>query len=198
MKTHSQKNETQPVTDGLTGSRREILLQGAALLSASVFAANPDTAAAAPSNARRGAKSLYDRLGGIFAIAAVVDYFSDEIINDPVAGARSANPALREWHTKQLDRLPGLKFMRTLWVAVVSGGPFKYTPTRPGRTNLGLENAHKNLRISPSEFDAVARVLSRSLDHFKVPQREKSEVLDAFAAHKNEVTQGWREARRHR
>lgn len=196
MKTDRQNNETQPATDGLTGSRREILFQGAALLSAGLFAANPDTAAAAPN--KRGTKSLYDRLGGIFAVAAVVDYFSDEIIKDPVAGARSANPALREWHTKQLDRLPGLKFMRTLWVAAVAGGPFKYTPTRPGRTNLGLENAHKNLRISPSEFDAVARVLERSLDHFKVPRRERSEVLAAFAAHKNEVTQGWREARRRR
>lgn len=198
MENRSQDDELQPETDGLAGSRRELLLQGAALLSAGVLAASADTAAAAPSSAKPGEKSLYERLGGIFAIAAVVNYFSDEIINDPVAGARSANPALREWHTKQLGRLPGLKFMRTLWVAAVSGGPFKYTPTRPGRTNLGLENAHKNLRISPSEFDAVAGVLSRSLDHFKVPTREKSEVLAAFAAHKNEVTQGWREAQRGR
>ena len=138
------------------------------------------------------AKSLYDRLGGIFAIAAVVNYFSDEIIKDPVAGARSANPKLREWHTKQLDRLPGLKFMRTLWVANVTGGPFEYTPVRPGSTKLGLENAHKDLKITSAEFDAVAGVLSRSLDHFKVPAKEKGEVLAAFAAHKDEVTRGSR------
>lgn len=198
MKNDFQDNELQSEANGSTGSRREVLLHGAALLStASVLAAGSTTADAAP-RGKPGAKPLYDRLGGIFAIAAVVNYFSDEIIKDPVAGARSANPALRQWHTKQLDRLPGLKFMRTLWVAAVSGGPFKYTPTRPGRTNLGLENAHKNLRISPGEFDAVAGVLSRSLDHFKVPQPEKSEVLAAFAAHKNEVTQGWREAHRGR
>jgi hemoglobin len=84
--------------------------------------------------------------------------------------------------------------MRTLWVAKVSGGPFEYTPTRPGSTNIGLEEAHRNLRISPREFDAVAGVLSRSLDHFAVPQREKSEVLAAFAAHKGEVTRGWQDA----
>jgi len=138
--------------------------------------------------------SLYARLGGIFAIAAVVDHFSDAIIRDPIAGARSANPALRRWHTRQLDRLPGLKFMRTLWVAAVSGGPFHYTPTRPGASNLGLEAAHASLRISPREFDAVAAVLTRSLDHFHVPAAEKQEVLAAFAAHKNEVTQGWRAA----
>jgi len=198
MENRSHNDDLQTEADGLTGSRREVLLHGAALFStAGVLAAGSIPANAAP-RGKPGAKPLYDRLGGIFAIAAVVNYFSDEIIKDPVAGARSANPALREWHTKQLDRLPGLKFMRTLWVAAVSGGPFKYTPTRPGSTNLGLENAHKNLRISPGEFDAVAGVLSRSLDHFKVPQREKSEVLAAFAAHKNEVTQGWRGTHRGR
>ena len=42
--------------------------------------------------------------------------------------------------------------------------------------------------------DAVAGVLSRTLDHFSVPAREKGEVLSAFAAHKNEVTKGWRDA----
>jgi len=141
-----------------------------------------------------GDQTLYARLGGIFAIAGLVDYFSDQIIQDPVAGARSANPQLREWHTRHLERLPGLKFMRTLWVAKVSGGPFEYSPVRPGATNLGLENAHEDLRISPAEFDGVAGVLSRSLDRFHVPAREKSEVLGAFAAHRDEVTKGWRDA----
>lgn len=181
---------------GIEGTRRDIL-QTAMLLSAAAVAgtlAAPALAAAQGTPAPSADKSLYDRLGGIFAIAAVVDYFSDEVVKDPVAGARSKNPALREWHTKQLGRLPGLKFMRTLWVANISGGPFQYTPTRPGSTNLGLENAHENLRISPTEFDAVAGVLSRTLDHFSVPAREKSEVLTAFAAHKNEVTKGWRDA----
>ena len=45
--------------------------------------------------------SLYDRLGGAFAIAAVVDHFSDAIVRNPVVGQASQNPALREWHTKQ-------------------------------------------------------------------------------------------------
>jgi len=187
----------------LTG-RRDILRNGAMLSAAAVavpFAAAcsraaDQSAATAEQPAKASGDSLYDRLGGIFAIAGVVNYFSDQIIDDPVAGARSSNPALREWHTKQLDRLPGLKFMRTLWVANVSGGPFQYTPTRPGNTNLGLEEAHRNLKISPKEFDAVAAVLSRSLDHFAVPKQEKSEVLAAFAAHKSEVTKGWQDAQK--
>jgi hemoglobin len=135
-------------------------------------------------------KSLYERLGGVFAIAAVVDHFSDAVVKNPIVGQESKNPQLREWHTKNLDRLPGLKFMRTLWVCDVSGGPFKFTATKPGATPLGLEEAHRDLRISPAEFDEVAAELGRSLDQFKVPQREKDEVLAAFAAHKDEVTAG--------
>jgi hemoglobin len=137
--------------------------------------------------------SLYERLGGVFAIAAVVDRFSDAVIDDPVAGKGSANPALHEWHTQSLARLPGLKFMRTLWLCDVAGGPLDYMGTKPGATQIGLEEAHRALRIAPNEFDAVAGVLSRTLDEFGVPQREKDEVLAAFAAHKGEVTEGARE-----
>ncbi len=135
-------------------------------------------------------KSLYERLGGVFAIAAVVDHFSDAVVKNPIVGKNSKNPALRAWHTKNLGRLPGLKFMRTLWVCAAAGGPFKYTPTKPGKTELGLEEAHRGLRISPEEFDEVAAELGRTLDFVKVPGREKKEVLAAFAAHKNEVTAG--------
>ena len=135
--------------------------------------------------------SLYERLGGVFAIAAVVDHFSDAIVKNPLVGQQSANPALREWHTNNLGRLPGLKWMRTLWVCEVAGGPQKYVATRPGSTDLGLEEAHRNLRISPDEFDEVAAELGRTLDAVGVPEREKGEVLGAFAAHKGEVTEGY-------
>ena len=135
-------------------------------------------------------KSLYDRLGGVFAIAAVVDHFSDAVVQNPLVGRTSKNPALREWHTKNLDRLPGLKFMRTLWVCSVAGGPQEYTATKPGKTTVSLEQAHREFRITPAEFDEVAAELGRTLDFFKVPKREKDEVLGAFAAHKNEVTEG--------
>ena len=134
--------------------------------------------------------SLYERLGGVFAIAAVVNQFSDALIQDPIVGQGSSNPALRDWHSNSLGRLPGLKFMRTLWVCEVAGGPFQFSATRPGHNALGLEEAHRDLRISGPEFDEVAAVLGRTLDSFGVPEREKGEVLAAFAAHKGEVTEG--------
>jgi hemoglobin len=136
-------------------------------------------------------QSLYDRLGGVFPIAAVVDHFSDAVLENPKVGKDSPNPALREWSRNQPERLPGLKWMRTLWVCAAAGGPQQYVATKPGADPMGLENAHMNLHISPEEFDAVAAELANSLDHFGVPDREKNEVLDAFAAHKNEVTAGY-------
>ena len=135
-------------------------------------------------------KTLYERLGGVFAIAAVVDHFSDAIVKNPIVGQASKNPALRDWHIKQLGRLPGLKFMRTLWICNVAGGPFEYVGTKPGTTVLGLEAAHRELRVSSEEFDEVAAELGRTLDFVGVPTKEKGEVLAAFAAHKSEVVEG--------
>jgi hemoglobin len=51
--------------------------------------------------------SLYERLGGVFAIAAVVNHFSDAVVKNSIVGQKSRNPQLREWHTKNLGRLPG-------------------------------------------------------------------------------------------
>lgn len=170
-----------------TSITRRSVVAGLAMTAVPLSLARTDKAYAQDKQASRE-KSLYERLGGVFAIAAVVDHFSDAVVKNPIVGQESKNPRLREWHTKRLERLPGLKFMRTLWVCDVSGGPFKFTATTPGATPLGLEEAHRNLRISPTEFDEVAAELGRSLDHFKVSKRAKAEVLEAFAAHKDEVT----------
>ena len=135
-------------------------------------------------------KSLYERLGGVFAIAAVVDHFSDALIRNPKVGQGSPNRALDAWSTAQLDRLPGLKFMRTLWVCEVAGGPQRFVATEPGRSPLGLEEAHREFAITPAEFDEVAAELQRSLTTLGVPEKETNEVLAAFAQHKGEVTEG--------
>ena len=127
-------------------------------------------------------KSLYERLGGDFAIAAVVDHFSDQLLKNPKIV--NANPELNEWHTEEFkQRLPGLKFLRTLWVCAVAGGPFQYT-------GEPLRDAHFHLHIPPEVFDEVAAELGLALDHFKVPEREKQEVLAAFAAQKPDVVAG--------
>jgi len=176
---------------GWTSITRRSVVAGLTLAAAFMGVLMATDTAYAQAKETKSEKSLYERLGGIFAIAAVVNHFSDAVVKNPIVGQRSKNLQLREWHTKTLKRLPGLKFMRTLWVAEVSGGPFKFTATKPGRTALGLEEAHRELKISPAEFDEVARELGRSLDFAKVPKREKGEVLAAFSAHRNEVTAGY-------
>ena len=134
--------------------------------------------------------SLYERLGGIYNIALVVDHFSDKLIQNPVVGRDSSNKALRKWNRQQLKRLPGLKFQRTLWLAEKAGGPQRYVPTATssGNGRLGLKAAHCPLKISKQEFAAVAAELEASLDRFGVKAREKKEVLAAFAGHMDEVT----------
>ena len=179
-----------------TSITRRSVVAGLALTAAPVTLTTENKAYAqaqekTPEKSGKDEKSLYERLGGIFAIAAVVDHFSDALIKNPIVGRESKNPQLREWHTKTQERLPGLKFMRTLWVANASGGPYEFKATKPGKTALGLEEAHRELRITPAEFDEVAAELGRTLDFAKVPKREKDEVLAAFAAHKDEVTAGY-------
>jgi hemoglobin len=120
-------------------------------------------------------QTLYDRLGGVNAIAMVVDRFSDEVVTNPKL---NVNPALQEWN--QTGRLPGLKFMRTLWLCQQAGGPFRYTGKELGA-------AHQDLHITPDEFDEVGAEIGRALDHFHVPERESGEVLAAIVAHKAEV-----------
>jgi hemoglobin len=127
-------------------------------------------------------KSLYERLGGVYAIAAVVDHFSDQLLKN--RKVVNSNPELKEWHKETYhERLPGLKFLRTLWVCSVAGGPFQYTAH-------ALRDAHFEFHIPPEVFDEVAAELGRTLDHFKVPQREKDETLAAFNAQKPDVTAG--------
>lgn len=140
------------------------------------------------------AESLYNRLGGIYPIAAVVDHFSDAVVNNPIAGKNSPNPLLRQWYAeKSSSRMPGLKWMRTLWLCDAAGGPYTFiasTGSRKGKCPLSLENAHSELKISADEFNAVAGELAKSLDYFNVPEKEKNEVLAAFAAHKSEIDEG--------
>jgi hemoglobin len=105
-------------------------------------------------------QSLYERLGGVNAIAMVVDRFSDEIVTNPKL---NVNPALKAWNTT--GQLPGLKFMRTLWLCQAAGGPFRYT-------GKDLRAAHAGLHITSDEFDEVGAEIARALDHFKVPERD--------------------------
>ncbi len=123
-------------------------------------------------------QSLYERVGGIFAIAAVVDRFSNAIITNPKL---NENPALKAWNqTDAPTRLPGIKFMRTIWIAALAGGPFEYT-------GLPLHDAHQRFHLTSDEFDEVGAEIVRALDEYKVPEREKQQLVDVYVLSKPDV-----------
>lgn len=99
--------------------------------------------------------TLYERLGGIFAIAAVVDNFSDRLLRNPKIV--DANPELHEWHTVTYHtRLPGLKWGRTLWLASLAGG-LSNTPAGRCAMRISTLRSHprcstKSLRNSPTPW----------------------------------------------
>jgi hemoglobin len=109
--------------------------------------------------------SLYERLGGIYSIATVVDDFIDRIMVD---GRLNANPRVDEAHHRVLP--PGFKYLVTEQLADASGGPQRYS----GRS---MEDSHREMQITAEEWDAFIDDLNQTLDKFEVPQRERSEVL---------------------
>lgn len=135
-------------------------------------------------------KSLYERLGGIYNIAAVVAHFAKELAKDPIAGENSENEYIRDWYANRRWREPGFIVLTTLWVSEAAGGPYEYVSTKPNDGPLDLEPTHYDMKLTEEEFDAAGNVLANTLDHFDVPEKEKNEVLNAFGAHKKEVISG--------
>ncbi|GGN83743.1 hypothetical protein GCM10011579_072840 [Streptomyces albiflavescens] len=109
--------------------------------------------------------SLYERLGGIYSIATVVDDFIDRIMVDD---RLNANPRVDDAHHRVLP--PGFKYLVTEMVGEASGGPQRYT----GRT---MEDSHRDLRITPNEWEAFMDDLNQTLDKFGVAERERSELV---------------------
>lgn len=109
--------------------------------------------------------SLYDRLGGLYAISAVVDDFIDRVY---VNATLNANPAIAKARSDL--RKPGLKVHVANQVCMVTGGPCKYT-------GLGMKEAHANFHITQKEWDALLVDFRASLDKFKVPAAEQKELV---------------------
>ena len=108
--------------------------------------------------------TLYERLGGSFNIATVVDDLIDRVMTD---ARLNANPAVDEAHHKVSPA--GFKYHVTEMLCGAAGGPQKYT----GRS---MRDSHQNLNITPKEWDAFMDDVEQTLDRFKVPAAEQAEV----------------------
>lgn len=110
------------------------------------------------------APSLYDRLGGIYSIATVVDDLIDRIMADV---RLNANPRVAEANHR-VSR-PGFKYLVTEMVGWATGGPQHYS----GRS---MEESHRDLMITEDEWRIFMYDFQETLDRFGVPQREQDEL----------------------
>jgi len=124
------------------------------------------------------AASLYDRLGGLYPISAVVDDFIDRIyVNAKV----NANPAIG--NARKATRKPGLKVQVATLVCQVTGGSCKYV-------GQGMKESHAGFRITQQEWDAMLVDFRASLDKFKVPALEQGELVAIVESTKSDIVVG--------
>lgn len=119
--------------------------------------------------------SLYERLGGVYAIAAVVDDFIDRIMEDT---RLNANPLVDEAHHR-VSRA-GFKYLVTEQICWAAGGPQQYT----GRN---MRDSHAHLKITAAEWEAFLDDLRQTLDKFQVPAAEQGELFAIVASTKGDI-----------
>jgi len=118
---------------------------------------------------------LYDRLGGVYSIATVVDDFIERLLVNDIL---NANPDIDEAR----KRVPkaGLKYRVTALVCQVTGGPQKYT----GRS---MKESHKHMNITEKEWKAMADDFKKTLDKFNVPEKEQNELIAIVESVKGDI-----------
>jgi len=119
--------------------------------------------------------SLYERLGGVYAIATVVDDFIDRIMDDP---RLNANPKVDEAHHR-VSRA-GFKYLVTEQVCRATGGPQQYT----GRS---MRDSHAHLDITPTEWEAFLDDFQQTLTRFGVPQVEQRELFAIVESTRSDI-----------
>ena len=133
--------------------------------------------AAAPLRAETpaAAPSLYDRLGGVYAIAAVVDDFIERLL---VNKTLNANPRINEARARVPKQ--GLKYHVTAFVCHATGGPCVYT----GRD---MKPSHAQLNITEKEWQTMVADFRKTLDKFKVPRKEQDELVALVGTTKPDI-----------
>ena len=121
--------------------------------------------------AAKSETSLYDRLGGKPAITAVVGDFLEAVGQDS-----------RVRHQPAPERVPALQVSLVDLVCQASGGPCEYR----GRP---MKAAHAGMGISQAEFEAVVDDLVKTLDRYKVPAREKNDLLGLLAPLREDIVE---------
>lgn len=126
--------------------------------------------------------TLYERLGGTYAIASTVDYLVDMIyINDGL----NANPKLKAIHDNKASKA-GFKVMLTNWVVQETGGPKLYQPDQFGR-GKSLKEMHPHLDISNREFDIIKGLCLATFYQFNVGNHEIDQLMDDLESYRKVI-----------
>ncbi len=168
--------EKKELLGALAGLRKDIVESESAVtgreLPAAFKPAPPlGTVASAPAPAPAQQQSLYERLGGISAISAVVDDFAQNVLADSRINKKFAKSDAQRL-------LVNLKS----FVCFATGGPCPYT-------GLDMKTSHKNMGVTAGEFTALVEDLVKTLDKFKVPAKEKNELLGALAGLRGDIVE---------
>jgi len=115
--------------------------------------------------------SLYERLGGMEAIAAVVEDFRDRVAKDDRINQKFARTDLARLRKMLIDQ-----------VCEAAGGPCTYT----GRS---MKDAHAGMKVTNGEFDALVQDLVTALSHFKVGKKEQDEILGVLGPLKTDIVE---------
>src|SRR6266436_9211347 len=108
--------------------------------------------------------NLFERLGGVYAIATVVDDFVNRVMDDP---RLNANPKVNEAHHRVSPA--GFKYLVTEQVCHATGGPQRYT-------GKSMSDSHAHLEITEAEWRAFLDDFKQTLDKFRVPAAEQAEL----------------------
>ena len=128
-----------------------------------------------PAAAEEEEKSLYERLGGTYAISAAVDDLVDRLY---VNGTLNANPAVKAVHDR--GEKAGFKFRVTAWLIEKAGGPMVYG-------GLPMDDAHAHLNITDREFDVVGTEVLTTLYKLNVPEREIEDLMALLESYRSQV-----------
>jgi hemoglobin len=126
----------------------------------------------------RSFRGVYDRLGGVYPIATVIDDFIDRIMVDP---RLNANAAVNEAHHRVSPA--GFKYLVTEMLCWAAGGPQTYT-------GKDMATSHGQLKITANEWDAFMDDLDQTLNKFEVPAAEKAEVVAIVQGTQGDIVVG--------
>ena len=155
--------------------RQKLSIIAVLMVAATLFAFAGQLVKAQEEKAAEPEKSLYERLGGVYAIASVADVLIEKLLVNEIL---NANPLIDEARKKV--PAAGIKFHLTALICSLSGGPEVYS----GRT---MVESHAHLNINNEQWDAMVADFVATLNEFNVPEKEQGELLALVGPTKGDI-----------